>query len=258
MMLFDTHAHYDDAQFEEDRNEVLQSLKESGVGLVLNPGADLPSSQRAARLAQEYDFVYAAVGVHPHEAEGWNEEQAGEIRRLLKSPKVMALGEIGLDYHYDLSPRPQQKRCFEEQLAIAKELDIPVIIHEREAAQDCLEILQRSGVKKGVYHCYSGSLETAKILVGMGFYLSFTGVITFKNARKAPEVIAWMPEDRIMIETDSPYLAPEPKRGRRNDSRLLPYVNRRVAELRGISEEEAAAITLRNGKTFFGIHSLQE
>ncbi len=251
--LFDTHAHYDEGRFDQDRDQVLAGLAAASVELVLNPGADLESSRRAAALAERYPFLYAAAGVHPHSASEFDDGQQAEIARLLQKPRVKALGEIGLDYHYDFSPREAQKKAFESQLALARELDAPVIIHEREAAQDCLEILRASGVEKAVYHCYSGSLETAKLLVGMGFYLSFTGVITFKNNRKAADIIRWLPEDRIMIETDSPYMAPEPCRGRRNDSTLLPYINRAVAAYRGIPEEEAARITMENGKRFFGI-----
>lgn len=251
--LFDTHAHYDDERFDPDRAQVLAALGEAGVQLVLNPGADLASSERAARLAQEYGFLYAAAGVHPGSAQQYDDAQEARIAQLLALPKVKALGEIGLDYHYDAPARAVQKTCFERQLALAKGLGVPVIIHEREASQDCLDILRASGVTRGVFHCYSGSLETAKILVGMGFYLSFTGVITFKNNRKAADIIKWLPADRIMIETDSPYLAPEPCRGKRNDSRLLPHINRAVAAYRGISEEEAARITWENGKHFFNI-----
>lgn len=251
--LFDTHAHYDDARFADDRDQVLASLAAAGVELVLNPGADLASSERAAELAAQYGFLYAAAGVHPGSAEEYDDAQEARIAQLLALPKVRALGEIGLDYHYEGPPRPVQRLCFERQLALAKRLGIPVIIHEREASQDCLEILRASGVTDGVFHCYSGSLETAKILVDWGFYLSFTGVITFKNNRKAADIVKWLPADRIMIETDSPYLAPEPCRGRRNDSRLLPHINRAVAAYRGISEEEAARITMENGKHFFHI-----
>lgn len=251
--LFDTHAHYDDVRFDQDRDQTLQGLAGAGVALVLNPGADLESSRRAAALAEQYDFLYAAAGVHPHSASEFDDGQRAEIVRLLERPRVKALGEIGLDYHYDFSPREAQKKAFESQLALAREMDVPVIIHEREAAQDCLEIIRASGIEKAVYHCYSGSLETAKTLVNMGFYLSFTGVITFKNNRKAPDILRWLPQDRIMIETDSPYMAPEPYRGRRNDSTLLPYINRAVANYRGIAEEEAARVTMENGKRFFGI-----
>ena len=253
MRLFDTHAHYDDQRFEGDRDQVLGGLREAGVERVLNPGADLASSEQAVRLAQQSEFLYAGVGVHPHSAAEYGDAQEKRLAELLAQPKVRALGEIGLDYHYDFSPREQQKACFERQLALAKALDVPVIIHEREACQDCLEILKASGVEKGVVHCFSGSLETAKILVEMGLYLSFTGVITFKNSRRAPEVVRWVPADRIMIETDAPYLAPEPRRGRRNDSSLLPYINQAVAAFRGISEEEAARITWENGLHFFDI-----
>lgn len=253
MELFDTHAHYDDEQFDPDRQQVLEQLQGAGVGLVLNPGADLASSERAAQLAAQYDFIYGAVGVHPHCAKEYSPAQEARLTQLLAQPKIMALGEIGLDYHYDLSPREQQRECFARQLALAKALDVPVIIHEREACQDCLEILKASGVGKAVYHCYSGSLETAKVLVGLGFYLSFTGSITFKNNKKAPEIVQWVPADRMMIETDAPYMAPVPHRGKRNDSRLLSQINLFVAQVRGISPEESARITTENGKRFFGI-----
>lgn len=252
-LLFDTHAHYDDEAFDADREEVLASLAAAGIGLVLNPGADLASSQKAAELAQSHDFMYAAAGVHPHSASEFTSEQQAEIYSLLAQPKVRALGEIGLDYHYDLSERSIQKSAFAAQLAMARELDLPVIIHQREAAQDCLEIIKQSGIKRGVYHCYSGSLETAKELIKMGFYLSFTGVITFKNAKKAPEIISWLPSDRIMIETDSPYLAPEPLRGRRNNSTLLVHIAQKIATIRNITLAEATALTTQNGKDFFGI-----
>lgn len=253
MMLFDTHAHFDDRAFDCDREQVLADLKNSDIGLVLNPGADLASSRRAAELAQAHDFIYAAAGVHPHSASEFNSVQQEEIYKLLSQPKVRALGEIGLDYHYDLSERHVQQAVFAAQLSMARELDIPVIIHEREATDDCMRIISQSGIRRAVYHCYSGSLETAKTLVKMGFLLSFTGVITFKNAKKAPEIINWLPSDRIMIETDSPYLAPEPFRGKRNDSRNLLQIAKRAAEIRNIPLETLAAITTQNGKSFFNI-----
>lgn len=253
MILFDTHAHYDDKAFDNDRESVLSSLADAGVGIVLNPGADLSSSIRASELAASHNIMYCAAGVHPHSAKEFNSHQQDEIYKLLALPKTRALGEIGLDYHYDLSERPVQKTCFAAQLDMARELDIPVIIHEREASQDCLELIKQSRVRRGVYHCYSGSLETAKELIHMGFYLSFTGVITFKNAKRAPEIIKWLPQDRIMIETDSPYLAPEPCRGKRNDSRLLTHIAQRVADIRSITLEKAAELTTQNGKAFFGI-----
>ncbi|MGN1001495.1 MAG: TatD family hydrolase [Oscillospiraceae bacterium] len=252
-MFFDTHAHYDDERFDADRDELLAGLPEAGVELVLNPGCDEPTSRAAVALAEKFDHVYAAVGWHPHEADSYNDESAALIRRWAAHPKVKAIGEIGLDYFYDFSPREKQREVFAAQLALAKELALPVIIHDRDAHGECMEIIGDCPGVRGVFHCYSGSAEMARRLLDMGWYLSFTGAITFKNARKALEAIAVCPLDRIMIETDSPYLAPVPHRGERNDSRMLPYMAQVIADVKGISPEEAARITLENGRRFFGI-----
>jgi TatD DNase family protein len=253
MLLFDTHAHYDDSAFDEDRDEVLKALPDANVALVMIPACDMRSSWSAAALAEKYPFVYAAAGVHPHEASEMRDGDLSVIAELLSKPKIKAIGEIGLDYHYDFSPREIQKQRFYEQLCLARDLDVPVIIHDREAHADCLELVKKSGVRRGVYHCYSGSSEQAKILLSMGFYISFTGNITFKNARKAYDVIRMMPEDRIMIETDSPYMTPEPFRGRRNDSRMVALVAEKIAEIRGASFEDTAKTTYENGRTFFSV-----
>lgn len=252
-MYFDTHAHYDDEQFAQDREELLQALPAAGVELVVNPAADMASSRAGRELAARYPFLYFAIGVHPHDTENMKEEDFDELRALSRDPKCVAVGEIGLDYHYDLSPREIQKKRFRQQMELARELGKPVIIHEREACADVLEVVTQYKDLRGVYHCFSGSWETAKIILDQGWYLSFTGVITFKNARKALEVVSNMPADRLMIETDSPYLAPVPNRGKRNDSRNLAFIAAKAAELKGMTPEELAALTLQNGKRFFNI-----
>ncbi len=253
-MLFDTHAHYDSGAFNADRMEVLSSMPEQGVGLILNPGCELDSSRAAVALAEAFPFVYAAVGFHPSDCEGYSDQAEAELRSLAAHPKVKAIGEIGLDYYWkDNAPAAVQQEVFRRQMALAQSLDLPVIIHDREAHHDCLEVVRSFPGVRGVYHCYSGSLEDAKVLVKLGWMLSFTGVITYKNARKALEVIDWLPMDRIMIETDSPYLTPEPFRGKRNDSGHVHLVCETIARVKGISPEEAARITMENGKRFFGI-----
>ena len=253
-MYFDTHAHYDDEQFDKDRDEVLAAVFESGVELVVDPASNLASSRKVLEIAEKHPFVCCAVGVHPHDAKEMDKNSIDLIRSMAKHEKVVAIGEIGLDYHYDLSPRDVQRLRFREQLELARELDLPVIVHEREACQDVLDIIRDFGDIKGVVHCFSGSMETAKTILDLGWYISFTGAVTFKNAKKAPEVAAKMPIDRLMIETDSPYMAPVPLRGRRNDSRNLPYIAAKIAELRGMTAEDVAAVTLENGRRFFKIY----
>lgn len=254
MRLFDTHAHYDADAFDQDRLELLASMPEQGVELILNPGCDLTSSRTAVELANRFPHVYAAVGVHPEECEGFDQSTLEELRKLAGDKRVKAIGEIGLDYYWEENPpREDQKKVFEAQMDLAEELSLPVIIHDREAHGDCLEIVRNHPNVKGVYHCYSGSLEDAKTLVKLGWMLSFTGVITFKNARKSLEVLEWLPMDRIMVETDSPYLTPVPFRGRRNDSTYVHLVAEKIAEVKGMDPEEVARIALENGKRFFHI-----
>ena len=254
MRLFDTHAHYDADAFDADRLELLASMPGRGVELILNPGCDVPSSRAAVELAEHFPFVYAAVGVHPEECGGWTGGELEALRELARHPKVRAIGEIGLDYYWEENPpRELQKEVLHTQLELAEELDLPVIIHDREAHGDCLEIVRAHPKVTGVYHCYSGSLEDAKVLVKLGWMLSFTGSITFKNARKAPEIIAWLPMDRIMVETDSPYLTPVPYRGKRNDSGYVRLVAEKIAAIQGLDPEEVAWITLENGRRFFRI-----
>lgn len=254
MRVFDTHAHYDSGAFNADRLEVLASMPGEGVALILNPGCELDSSRTAVELSERFPFVYAAVGVHPSDCGEWQDSWLEELKALAAHEKVKAIGEIGLDYYWkENPPREFQQQVFRKQMELAQELDLPVIIHDREAHQDCLSIVREYPGVRGVYHCYSGSLEDAKVLVKLGWMLSFTGVVTYKNARKSLEVIQWLPMDRIMIETDSPYLTPEPFRGKRNDSGKVHLVAEKIAQVKNIEAEEVARITLENGKRFFNI-----
>lgn len=252
-MYFDTHAHYDDRRFDQDRDALLAALPAAGISLVLNPGSSIESSHRAITLADAHAHVYAAVGVHPHDARTMTDASVDTLRTLSHHPKVMAIGEIGLDYHYDFSPRDVQRKRFREQLDLAQEVDLPVILHQRESTEDMLEILQDYRGIPGVVHCFSGSVDTARTLLDLGLHLSFTGVITYKNARKSHEVLRYMPMDRLMLETDAPYLTPEPNRGKRNDSTQLSHIAEAVATIRGLSVEDVARITTETGKQLFRI-----
>ena len=252
-MYFDSHAHLDDRRFDADRDEILAGLEQQGVGLILNIGCDLNSSLKSVELAHKYPFVYAAVGSHPDDAAQLDETRLALYRKLCGDERVKAIGEIGLDYHYEDPPREVQLPAFRRQLELARELDLPVIVHEREAHADGMELIREFPELTGVFHCYSGSLEQAKELVQRGWYIGFTGVVTFKNARKALEVAQWLPLDRLLIETDCPYMAPEPHRGRRNDSRLVPLVAAKLAQLRGLEPEEMGRITTENAKRLFRI-----
>ena len=254
MRLFDTHAHYDSGAFNADRLEVLASMPEKGVELILNPGCDLESSRKAAALAERYPFLYAAVGVHPEECADWRDSDVDELRTLATQPRVVAVGEIGLDYYWpENPPRALQQRVFRAQLALASELDLPVIVHDREAHGDSMAIVREFPQVRGVFHCFSGSAEMAKELVKLGWMISFTGVLTYKNARKSVEAAQAIPMDRLMIETDSPYMAPVPHRGKRNHSGYVAHTCQRLAEIKGITEEECAQITWENGIRFFQI-----
>ena len=253
-MLFDTHAHYDDEQFDRDREELLSGLPARGVGLVVNPGCDLSSSRKAIALAERYPHVWAAVGFHPENCAPYVPEDLETLRQLAGHPKVVAIGEIGLDYYWEENPpREFQQQVFRAQLALAEELDLPVIVHDREAHGDSLAIIKEFPKVRGVFHCYSGSAEMARQLVDLGWMISFTGVLTYKNARKSVEAAQMVPLDRLMIETDSPYMAPVPHRGKRNDSGYVVYICRKLAEVKGISPEECERITTENGKRFFRI-----
>ena len=242
---FDTHAHYDSGKFNADREEVLRAVHESGVALIVDPGDCAATSARAVAIAQEYDFVYAAAG--------WTDDSLEQIRALAAQPKVCAIGEIGLDYYWDASTKATQEIMLRAQLELALELDLPVIIHDREAHGDSLRIVCDYPGLRGVFHCFSGSVEMAEELLKLGWMLSFNGAITFKNARKAPEVIAAVPLERMMVETDAPYLTPVPFRGKRNDSGYVHLVAEKIAQLKGLPAEQVERQTWENGVRFFGI-----
>ncbi len=253
-MLFDTHAHMDDRAFDADRDVLLASLPEMGIGLLMNAGCSLESSRSAAALAKKYDYIYAAVGSHPDAADEVNSEVLEEYKKLCKlNPKVKAIGEIGLDYHYEDIPRDLQKKAFIAQMELARELDLPVIVHERDAHEDGMAIVKQFPEVTGVFHCYSGAAEMARQLVDLGWYIGFTGVLTFKNARKAIETAQSIPLERIVIETDCPYMSPEPFRGKRNDPSKIYRMAEKLAEIRGISADEARRITFENGKRLYRI-----
>lgn len=251
-MLFDTHAHMDDRAFDQDRDTLLSELPQQGIGLLMNPGCSLASSRKACALAGQYDYIYAAVGSHPDAADEVNADVLEVYRVLCKqNPKVKAIGEIGLDYHYEDIPRQRQLEAFRDQMALARELDLPVIVHEREAHQDGMAVVDEFPQVTGVFHCYSGSLEMAKELIKRGWYIGFTGVLTFKNARKAVEVAREIPLERIVLETDCPYMSPEPFRGRRNDPGKLYRMAQALAQIRDLPAEQVEAITFENGKRLY-------
>ena len=251
MMLFDTHAHLNDRAFDPDRNALIAGLPEQGITGVLNAGCSLQSSWECIALAEQYPFLYAAVGSHPDAADEVTEAVINEYRKLCKHDRVKAIGEIGLDYHYEDIPRAVQLRAFRMQMELAQETGLPVIVHEREAHQDGMTVVKDFPDVTGVFHCYSGSLEMALELVERGWYIGFTGVLTFKNARKAVETAASLPLDRIVLETDCPYMAPEPFRGKRNDPGYLYRMAERLAEIRGISAEEVHSVTTENAKRLY-------
>jgi len=250
--IFDSHAHYDSEAFDADRKELLSALPTQGVCGIVNCGSDMASSLKSLELADEFDYVYAACGVHPHEAEGCKQGYISVLEKLCKEKKCVAVGEIGLDYHYDFSPRDIQQRVFEEQLALAKELDMPVIIHDREAHEDTFNLLKKYS-PKGVVHCFSGSAETAKEIVKLGMYIGLGGAVTFKNARKPREVAEVVPADRLLIETDCPYMTPVPFRGKRCDSSFIPYTAEVIAEVRGVTPQEILDLTRANANKLFGL-----
>lgn len=252
-MLFDTHTHLDDRKFDEDRDTLIPSLKNDGISLLVNIGADMKSSEESVKLAEKYDFIYASVGVHPCDTENLTDEDILTLEKLAQHEKVVAIGEIGLDYYWNEPEREIQKEWFKKQLMLAKKLNMPYIVHDRDAHADVLEIIKESGYTNGVMHCFSGSAEMAKEVIKMGMYVSLSGTVTFKNAKKAQEVASVVPLDKLLIETDSPYLTPEPFRGKRNNSALVKYTAEKIAEIRGLSFEEVARITMENGKRFYNI-----
>lgn len=248
--IFDTHAHYDDSRFDEDRDELISGLSGKGVSHIINCGCDLKSSISTVALAEKYSFIYAAVGVHAHEAEDATESDLEKIKELYKNKKVVAVGEIGLDYHYDFSPRERQKEIFEEQIILANELDLPIIVHDREAHEDTMNLLKKYK-PKGVVHCFSGSAEMAKEIVKLGMYIGIGGAVTFKNAKKPVEVVEYLPLDRLLLETDAPYMTPVPYRGQRCDSSHIAYTAEKIAEIKGIDVQELIDICNENAKKLF-------
>jgi len=254
-MIFDSHAHYDDEAFNEDRDKIIGELKDKGVIGVLNCGASLEGARMSVELSNKYDFIYSAVGIHPEHAEIVNKEVIEELRELSKNPKVKAIGEIGLDYYYEENPsREIQKSAFKLQMQLAKELNLPVVIHDRDAHKDTLDILKQYPEVIGTVHCFSGSVEFAKECLKLGYYIGFTGVITFKNAKKIAEVAKEVPLDRILVETDCPYMAPVPHRGKRNQSDYIEYIIEKISEIKGKTIEEIEDITALNIKQLLKIN----
>ena len=253
-LIFDTHAHYDDAQFDADREALLSAMPENGVGLILDPGCDLESSRAAIALAEQYPHIYAAVGYHPENCAPYTDADLDILRRLAQHPKVVAIGEIGLDYYWEQNPPKEfQQAVFRAQLALARELSIPVIVHDRDAHADCLAIVKEFPEVRGVFHCYSGSVEMARELWKLGWYLGLDGPVTYKNARRTVEVAAEVPLERLLLETDSPYMAPVPKRGTRNDSRNIRCIAEKIAEIRNMTADAIIRVSAENGRRLFGI-----
>ncbi len=250
-MYFDSHAHYDDEKFDGVRDTLIEEMHSNGVDYIINIGSDMASSVKSMELARKYDFIYAAVGVHPHEVENMTENDIDMLRKYSEYEKVVAIGEIGLDYYYDLSPRDKQRHWFERQLELAYELDLPVSIHSRDAAQETFDIIKNSNVRKGVIHAYSGSVEMARDYINMGFYIGVGGVVTFKNGKKLVDVVRNVPMERILLETDSPYLSPVPLRGTVNNSQNLKYVADKIGEIKQIPSDQVCKITAQNAKVVF-------
>ena len=254
-MLFDSHAHLDDGRFDQDRDQIIKNAQEKGLAYIMNPGADLRSSLKAVELAHQYDMIYAAVGVHPHDAKDMDDVILLLLKDLARKPKVMAIGEIGLDFHYDHSPRDVQRQVFRDQIQLARELNLPIIIHDREANEEVFNTLREERAFEAgvVMHCYSGSAELARQYVKLGAYISIAGPITYPNARKTVEVVERIPLEHLFIETDCPYLTPVPFRGKRNEPAYVCHVAEKIAEIKKISFEEVAAQTVENAKRFFNI-----
>ncbi|MFJ5966117.1 TatD family hydrolase [Bacillus sp. NPDC093026] len=255
-MLFDTHAHLNAEQYSEDLEQVIERAKSEKVEKIVVVGFDRPTITRAMELIEEYNFIYAAIGWHPVDAIDMTDEDLAWLKDLSQHKKVVAIGEMGLDYHWDKSPKDIQKEVFRRQIALAKEVKLPIIIHNRDATEDVVTILKEEGAADvgGIMHCFTGSLEVAKICMEMNFYISFGGPVTFKNAKKPKEVVKEIPRDRLLIETDCPYLTPTPFRGKRNEPSYVKYIAEQIAELREMSFEELAELTTENAKKVFGIN----
>ena len=256
--MIDSHAHLDEERFDEDRDELIKSLKENAISYVINPSSDMETSRRVVKLSNRYDNIFAAVGIHPHDAEGFKEEDLDELRELSKDERVVAIGEIGLDYYYDNSPREIQKEVFKKQLELAYELDLPVIIHTRDAMGDTYDILKEfEGRVRGVMHCYTGSIEMAEKFMKLGFYISIAGPVTFKNAVNVREMAKQIPLERLLIETDSPYLAPVPNRGKRNDPTNVRYVVDMLANLKEIQIDKIIEHSRENTVKLFSLKGVE-
>ena len=258
-MYFESHAHYDDGRYAKDRHDVIKACRDANVGCIINIGADMKSSRKSVQLAAEYDFVFAAVGVHPHEAKTLNDNSFAELEKLTAADKVVAVGEIGLDFHYDHSPRDVQRKWFIKQMELAKSVGLPVVLHSREAMAETFDIVKsanltdRGGKGAGVLHCYSGAFDMAQRFVELGYFIGIAGPLTYKNAKKLVEVVKYLPLERILIETDCPYLSPEPFRGKRNDSQNLRFICEKISEIKQIPVENVEEITFQNGRIFFDI-----
>ncbi|HZK25988.1 MAG TPA: TatD family hydrolase [Thermoclostridium sp.] len=254
-MIVDSHAHYDDKQFDTDRADVLKRVQQQGVTRVVNPASNLISAQRCIELSEEYDFVYCAVGIHPHDSQEYSQQSEEIIREMAAHKKVVAIGEIGLDYHYDFSPRDIQKQCFAAHIQLALQLNLPMIIHNRESHKDILDIIraEKGFNAGGVFHCFTGSVEMAKEVLDMGFYIALGGAVTFKNAKRPVEVARYVPIDRLLVETDSPYMAPVPHRGKRNDSGYLNEIIQKISEIRNSDFDDIANKTAQNANKLFGL-----
>ncbi|MCI8300903.1 MAG: TatD family hydrolase [Lachnospiraceae bacterium] len=256
-MIFESHAHYDDKQFDSDRDKLLSSMQANGIGRIINVGSDFAACKRTAELARQYDFVYGAIGIHPSDIGDLSEEVMEWLKETANDPRIVAIGEIGLDYYWEKDPQEQntQQYWFGRQLELAREISLPVIIHSRDAAEDTLKLMKNMHAEQipGVIHCFSYSAGMAEEYVKMGYYIGIGGVITFKNARKLKETAAKIPLERILLETDCPYLSPEPNRGKRNSSLNLPYVVKEIAALRGITEQEVEEATWENARRLFSL-----
>jgi len=254
-MIFETHAHYDDEQFDSGREAILASLPDCGIKRVVNIGASIASTRNSIELAEKYDYIYAAVGVHPSEIDELNEERFAWLRELTKLEKVVAVGEIGLDYYWDKEPKVQERQryWFKRQMELAKEAGLPIVVHSRDAAEDTMRVMKETHAEEipGVIHCYSYSPEMALEFIKMGYYIGVGGVVTFKNAKKLKETVEKIPLERILLETDCPYMAPEPHRGKRNDSTNIPYIVAKIAELKQVTPEEVEQITWQNALDFY-------
>ncbi|QCP33498.1 Putative deoxyribonuclease YcfH [Anaerostipes rhamnosivorans] len=253
VMIFETHAHYDDKQFDKDREELLASMEENGIGTIVNIGSNMETSRWTAKATEKYPFLYGAVGVHPSDSGDMKPEDLGELKQYAELPKIVAIGEIGLDYYWNEPERPIQKKWFEAQMELARETNLPMVIHSRDAAKDTEDMMRAVHAEEigGVVHCFSYPKEMARKFLDMGFYLGIGGVVTFKNSRTLKEVVSYAPLDRILLETDSPYLSPEPNRGKRNSSLNLPFVAEQIASIKGVSAKEVIEVTEQNAKIMY-------